>query len=390
MSTHEHLQGFTTRAVHAGQAADPTTGAVSVPIYATSTFAQDGLGQNRGYVYARSGNPTRHAFEEALAAVEEGTEAIAYASGMAATASVLRLLSPGDEVVASEDIYGGAYRLFEQVFRRFGVGFRYVDTSDAQAVGRAIGENTKLLWIESPTNPLLRLTDIRAVSGIAHGRGLLVAVDNTFASPYLQSPLAEGADLSVYSTTKYIGGHSDLVGGAVVVRDEELGRRLHFDQNAEGAVPGPFDAYLALRGLKTLALRMERHCANAAAVASFLQAHPGVEWVTYPGLANHPEHELARRQMRGFGGMVSFRARPRPGESPLDAAARVLSRVRIFFLAESLGGVESLIGHPATMTHLSIPRAEREARGVTDNLIRLSVGIEDVEDLLRDLGQALE
>lgn len=382
-------KGFTTRAIHAGQAADPTTGAVSVPIYATSTFAQDGIGKHRGYVYARTDNPTRHAFEEALAAVEDAHAAISYASGMSATASVLRLLSQGDEVLSGEDIYGGAYRLFEQVFRRFGISFRYVDTSDPAQVERAMGEHTKLLWVETPTNPLLRISDVKELSRIAHARGALVAVDNTFASPYLQSPLSDGADLCVYSTTKYIGGHSDLVGGAVVVRDPELAERVRFDQNAEGAVPGPFDAYLALRGLKTLALRMERHCSSALEIARFLEGQEGVEWVTYPGLPSHPHHALATRQMRGFGGMLSFRVRPRAGETQRDAADRVLSKIRIFFIAESLGGVESLVGHPATMTHLAIPKAEREARGITDNLLRLSVGIEDVQDLLEDLGQAL-
>lgn len=382
-------QGFTTRAIHAGQAPDVATGAVSVPIYATSTFAQEGLGRNKGYVYARSDNPTRHAFEEALAAVEEADAAIAFSSGMAATAAVIRLLEPGDEVLAGEDLYGGAYRLFEQVYRRFGIGFRYVDTTDSRRVQSAIGERTRLIWIETPTNPLLRLTDIAEVSRMAHAKGVRVAVDNTFASPYLQSPLRDGADLTVYSTTKYIGGHSDLVGGAVAVRDAELARRLRFDQNAEGAVPGPFDAYLALRGLKTLALRMERHCENAAAIATLLEGHPKVEWVAYPGLAAHPQRELAERQMRAFGGMVSFRVRPEAGETPRQAAERVLSRLRLFFIAESLGGVESLIGHPATMTHHAIPEADRLTRGITDNLLRLSVGIEDAPDLLRDLEQAL-
>jgi cystathionine gamma-lyase len=381
--------GFRTRAIHAGQPPDPSTGAVIVPIYATSTFAQEAPGRHKGFDYSRTGNPTRQALEEALAAVEGGRYGIAYASGMAAIASVVHLLGAGDEVVAGEDLYGGTYRLFERVYRRFGITVRYVDARDPERLRAAMGPRTRLVWVETPSNPLLGIVDLRAAAQIAHGAGALLAVDSTFASPYLQHPLELGADLVVHSTTKYIGGHSDVVGGAVVVNDPDLAERLHFDQNASGAVPGPFDAWLTLRGLKTLAVRMEAHEQSAREVARFLAGHPEVERVAYPGLPDHPQHELAGRQMRGYGAMLSFAVRPRPGETPRQAAERVLGKVRLFCLADSLGGVESLIGHPASMTHASLPEAERQRRGITDHLIRVSVGLEDVADLLADLRQAL-
>lgn len=381
--------GFRTRAIHAGQEPDSATGAVTVPIYQTSTYAQEGLGRHHGFEYSRTNNPTRHALEEALAAVERGRYGIAYGSGMAATASVIHLLSAGDHVVAGQDLYGGVYRIFERVYRRFGVDVTYVDAVDPNAIAAACNPRTKLVWVETPTNPLLTLVDLEATAGVAHEHGALLAVDNTFASPYLQNPLSLGADVVVHSTTKYIGGHSDVVGGAVVVNDSSLAEQLHFDQNASGGIPGPFDAWLTLRGLKTLAVRMEQHAENAGRLARFLQHHEGVEHVIYPGLSDHPQHALAERQMRNAGGMVSFRVRPRAGESARQSAERVLEKVRLFALAESLGGVESLIGHPASMTHAAIPVEDREARGITDNLIRLSIGIEDGEDLEEDLAHAL-
>lgn len=381
--------GFRTRAIHAGQEPDSATGAVTVPIYQTSTYAQEGLGRHHGFEYSRTNNPTRQALEEALAAVERGRYGIAYGSGMAATASVIHLLSAGDHVVAGQDLYGGVYRIFERVYRRFGVDVTYVDAVDPNAIAAACNPRTKLVWVETPTNPLLTLVDLEATAGVAHEHGALLAVDNTFASPYLQNPLSLGADVVVHSTTKYIGGHSDVVGGVVVVNDSSLAEQLHFDQNASGGIPGPFDAWLTLRGLKTLAVRMEQHAENAGRLARFLQHHEGVEHVIYPGLSDHPQHALAERQMRNAGGMVSFRVRPRAGESARQSAERVLEKVRLFALAESLGGVESLIGHPASMTHAAIPVEDREARGITDNLIRLSIGIEDGEDLEEDLAHAL-
>lgn len=382
--------GFSTRAIHAGQDPDPATGSVTVPIYQTSTYAQDGLGRPRGYEYSRTNNPTRHALEEALAAAERGQFGIAYASGMAATASVLHLIQSGDHVVAGADLYGGVYRIFERVYRRFGVDVTYCDAADATQVAGALRPNTRLVWMETPTNPLLSLVDIAAVAALSRQHGAWLAVDNTFASPYLQNPLELGADIVVHSTTKYIGGHSDVVGGAVIVNDADLAERLHFDQNASGGIPGPFDAWLTLRGLKTLAVRMDRHVQNAMRIARMLESHAGVERTLYPGLPSHPQHTLAGQQMRGPGGMVSFAVRPKSGESRIEAARRVLDRVAVFCLAESLGGVESLIGHPSTMTHAAIPEAERERRGITQNLIRLSVGIEDVDDLMDDLSRALD
>jgi cystathionine gamma-synthase/cystathionine gamma-lyase len=376
---------FATRAIHVGQEADPTTGATVVPIYQTSTFTQEELGKHRGYEYARTGNPTRTALESCLASLESGRYGLAFASGLAATNTVLNLLSAGDHVVVAEDLYGGTYRLFARVFARYGVEFSYVDARDPANVRGALRPNTRLVWVETPTNPLLQLVDLAAVAAVAREGGAWLAVDNTFASPYFQRPLELGADIVVHSTTKYIGGHSDVIGGAVVTSDESVYQDLKFHQNAVGGVPGPFDAWLTLRGVKTLAVRMREHDRNARVVAEFLEPHPAVERVHYPGLAAHPQHELAGRQMSGYGGMVSFAV---AGGRP--AAERVLRSTRLFSLAESLGGVESLISHPATMTHASIPAAERERRGITDNLVRLSVGIEDADDLVEDLRQALE
>lgn len=375
---------FETLAIHAGQEPDRLTGAVTVPVYQTSTFQQDGIGRPRGYEYSRTGNPTRTALETALAAVEGGAGAAAFASGVAATAAVLHLLQPGDHVVAGDDLYGGTYRLFERYFRPWGLAFDYVRATDPEAYRAAMRPSTRLIWVETPTNPLLRLVDIEAVARVARDRGALLAVDNTFASPWLQRPLALGADLVVHSTTKYIGGHSDLIGGAVVWRDAQVGRRIGLYQNAFGAVPGPWDCWLALRGLKTLAVRMQAHCRNAAIVAEWLRRHPSVERVHYPGFEDHPQAELARRQMAAGGGMVSFELR-----GGLAQIERFVARLRLFTLAESLGGVESLVCYPPRMTHASIPPSERRARGISDNLVRLSVGIEHPDDLIRDLEQAL-
>ncbi len=378
---------FSTKAIHAGQDADPTTGATIVPIYQTSTYTQDAVGAHKGYDYSRTINPTRVALETQLAALENAEYACAFASGMAATSAVLNVLSAGDHVIVTDDLYGGTYRLFERVLTRYGLEFTYVDMADMQAVRAALAPNTKMFWIETPTNPLLKLIDIREIASLARaGAGkVIVAVDNTFATPYFQEPLALGADVVVHSTTKYIGGHSDVVGGAAAVNDKSLYETIKFHQNAVGGIPGPHDAWLTMRGAKTLALRMERHAENAQAVAEFLQAHPQVRRVHYPGLPTHPQHELAKRQMSGFGGMVSFTLAGEP-ERAIDFA----NRMKYFSLAESLGGVESLVCHPARMTHGSIPKQEREKRGVTDGLLRLSVGIEDVEDLLDDLRSALD
>jgi cystathionine beta-lyase/cystathionine gamma-synthase/quinol monooxygenase YgiN len=375
---------FSTRAIHAGQAADPATGATIVPVYQTSTFTQRGVGDNLGYDYSRTVNPTRTALETQLAALEEARYGSAFASGMAATAAVLNVLSAGDHVVVSDDLYGGTYRLFTKVLARYGLTFSFVDMSDHLAVTAAIGPNTKLLWIETPTNPLLKLVDIAAV-GALRPTGAIVVVDNTFASPYFQSPLALGADVVVHSTTKYIGGHSDVVGGAALTNDSGLHDTIKFHQNAVGGVPGPMDAWLTMRGAKTLAIRMREHEKNAGAVAHFLEARDDVARVYYPGLASHPQHALARRQMRGFGGMVSFTLR-----GPDARAREFVKHTKLFSLAESLGGVESLISIPAGMTHGSIPVAERLQRGITDGLVRLSVGIEGIEDLIADLTQALD
>ncbi|CAN5281021.1 cystathionine gamma-synthase [soil metagenome] len=378
------MQGFSTRAIHAGQPADPATGATVVPIYATSTYTQAAPGEHKGYEYSRSGNPTRAALETCLAALEGGARGLAFASGLAATTAVFQgLLKPGDEVVAAADLYGGTYRLLEKVLRPWGLVTHYTEDPTAAGFAKLMTPKTKMVWIETPTNPLLQILDIAAIAEVAHKGGALLAVDNTFASPYLTQPLAHGADLVVHSTTKYLGGHSDVVGGAVIGRKAEMDP-IKFFQNAAGGVCGPFDAYLTLRGIKTLAVRMDRHCANAAELAEWLAVHPKVAKIYYPGLPTAQGHAIAAKQMRAFGGMISLQL-----HGGADAARTFMSKTHLFSLAESLGGVESLVNHPATMTHGSIPKAIREARGVDDGLVRLSVGIEDVDDLRKDLHEAL-
>jgi cystathionine beta-lyase/cystathionine gamma-synthase len=377
--------GFATRAIHVGQDPDPTTGAVIVPIYQTSTYAQSEVGVHKGFDYSRTSNPTRAALEACLASLDGGTHGLAFASGMAAEDTLLHLFNTGDHVIASDDVYGGTFRLFHRVLERVGLRFTFVDATCIDNVAGAIEERTRLVWLESPTNPLMKLVDIAAVARLAHERGILVAVDNTFASPYCQRPLELGADVVHYSTTKYLGGHSDVVGGALVTSNDDLWQQLKFLQNAVGAVPGPFDSWLVLRGLKTLAVRMRQHSANALQVACFLQQHERVKAVYYPGLDSHPQHDLARRQMvGGFGGMLSFEVK-----GGVEAAREVARRTRLFTLAESLGGVESLIELPALMTHASVPAERRAEIGIDDGLIRLSVGIEDGDDLVADLEQAL-
>ena len=372
---------FETKAIHVGQDPEPAYGAVSVPIYQTSTYAQEAVGKHRGYDYARTGNPTRTALQQALAALEDGSGALCFASGMAAEANLFYLLKPGDHVVLGDDVYGGTYRLVSRVLTDWGLSFDTVDLADLDALRKAIRDETRIVWCETPTNPLLKVVDIAAVSEIAHQAGAWSVVDNTFASPYLQRPLSLGADVVVHSTTKYLGGHSDVVGGAVVANDDDLLERLAFVQNAAGAVPGPFDCFLTLRGLKTLAVRMEAHCRNAERVVEFLAEHPKVRRLYYPGLPTHPGHQIAARQMRGFGGMISFET-----ETPAHAE-EVCRRTRLFFLAESLGGVESLIEHPGRMTHMSVAGSPLE---VPPTLVRLSVGIEHPDDLVEDLRQALD
>ncbi|HVA33262.1 MAG TPA: cystathionine gamma-synthase [Candidatus Baltobacteraceae bacterium] len=374
---------FSTKAIHVGQGADPATGATIVPIYQTSTYTQERVGEHKGYDYSRTINPTRVALEKQLASLEGAEFGSAFASGMAATAAVLNVLSAGDHAVVTDDLYGGTYRLFSRVLERYGLSFTYVDMSDLAAVSAAVRPNTKLFWIETPTNPLLKLIDIRAIVAMRRP-GQIVVVDNTFATPYFQQPLALGADVVVHSTTKYIGGHSDVVGGVAITADKALHETIKFHQNAVGGVPGPHDAWLTMRGAKTLAVRMREHARNAQAVAEFLESHDEIARVYYPGLASHAQYELAKRQMTGFGGMVSFVL-----EGPQERALDFAHRLRYFSLAESLGGVESLICHPARMTHGSIPKEDRERRGVTDGLLRLSVGIEDEDDLIEDLARAL-
>lgn len=376
---------FETKAIHVGQDADKETGATVPPLHLSSTFTHLELGKHRGYEYSRSGNPTRKALEECLASLEGAEYGLAFASGSAASAAVLSLLEPGDHVLASEDLYGGTYRLFTKVFTRYGLKFTLVSGTDAEVFESAFTDKTRLVWLESPTNPLLSLIDIAEVARAARHRGALTVVDNTFASPYFQQPLALGADIIVHSTTKYIGGHSDLIGGAVLTSDEAVRERLKFHENAAGAVPSPFDCWLTLRGVKTLAVRMSEHERNALAVAEWLESQPAVERAYYPGLNSHPQHELALRQMSGFSGMVSLRL-----ARGLSSAKAFVDSLRLFSLAESLGGVESLACHPASMTHASIPAEERAKRGVDDGLIRLSVGIEAVEDLIADLALALD
>ncbi|MBC7570202.1 MAG: cystathionine gamma-synthase [Spirosoma sp.] len=376
---------FGTKAIHAGVEPDPTTGAIMTPIYQTSTYVQESPGKHKGYEYARTQNPTRDVLQNNLAALENGKHGICYASGLAATDAILKLFRPGDEIIASNDLYGGTYRIMVRVFQEFGLKFRFVDLSDASALEEAITPNTKMVWIETPTNPLLRLVDIAAVANITKPGGIQLVVDNTFASPYLQNPLDLGADIVVHSATKYLGGHSDTVMGAIVLNDDETAQKLAFIQNACGAVPGPQDCFLVLRGIKTLHVRMQRHCENAQKIAEYLQQHPKVSAVHYPGLPTHHGHDLAKRQMRGFGGMLSFEL---VGDR-MDEATRVMESFEVFSLAESLGGVESLCTHPASMTHASIPADERHKNGLKDTLIRLSVGIEDADDLIQDLAQAI-
>jgi cystathionine gamma-lyase len=375
---------FDTRAIHAGQAPEARTGAVVVPVFQTSTYAQASPGVHTGFEYSRTHNPTRDALEDCVASLEGGRFGVAFASGLAAEDAVLHLLEAGDEVVCTDDVYGGTFRLFERVFRKHGIDFKWVDTTDPATLEAALTPKTKLVWVETPTNPMLKLTDIAAAAAAAHRVGALLAVDNTFASPVFQRPLELGADIVHHSTTKYIGGHSDVVGGILAVKDAELRDRLKFVQNAVGAVPGPWDSWLTLRGVKTLGVRMQRHFQNARSIAAFLEGHPKVERVVYPWLESHPQHDLARRQMEGMSGMITVLLK-----SDLDGARRFLEGFEIFTLAESLGGVESLIEHPAIMTHASIPPEIRASLGISDTLVRLSVGIEDVDDLTRDLDAAL-
>ncbi len=375
-----------TKFIHAGAEPDSTTGAIMTPIYQTSTYVQAAPGQHKGYEYARSQNPTRAALESALATIENGQYGLAFSSGVAATDAVIKLLSPGDEVIAASDMYGGTYRLFTKVFEKFGIRFKYVDTTQAENVAKALTPQTKLIWIETPTNPLMNITDIAAVAAISKKAGTILCVDNTFASPYLQNPLDLGADIVMHSSTKYLGGHSDVIQGALVMNDASLREQLYFIQKSCGAVPGPLDCFLVLRGIKTLHVRMKQHCENGTVVAHFLRNHPKVDQVYWCGFSDHPNHDIASKQMKGFGGMLSFTLK----DPSVEAATRVLSGTHLFSLAESLGGVESLINHPASMTHASIPREERLKNGLTDGLIRLSVGIEDAGDLVEDLKQAID
>ncbi len=374
-----------TKLIHAGAEPDPSTGAIMVPIYQTSTYVQEAPAKHKGYEYARSQNPTRKALEDALAVIENGKFALAFSSGVAATDSVIKLLNPGDEVIAASDMYGGSYRLFSKVWERYGIKFIYVDTSNAENVKAAVTKNTKLIWVETPTNPLMNITDLEAVAAISKQAGALLCVDNTFASPYLQNPLDLGADIVMHSVTKYLGGHSDVIQGCLVMNDPALREKLYFIQKSCGAVPGPMDCFLVLRGIKTLGVRMKAHCENGITIAHWLRNHPKVAKVYWPGFEDHPGYGIAKKQMRGFGGMISFELK----NDDVDEAKRVLTSTHLFSLAESLGGVESLINHPASMTHASIPREERIKNGLSDSLIRLSIGIEDAEDLIEDLKKAI-
>lgn len=374
-----------TLCIHAGMEPDPSTGAIMTPIYQTSTYVQEAPAQHKGFEYARSQNPTRQALETALAVIEKGNYGLSFSSGVAATDAVIKLLQPGDEVVAANDMYGGTYRIFTKVFEKFGIRFRFVDTTQVENVEAALSSATKLVWLETPTNPLMNITDIAAIATITKAKGILLCVDNTFASPYLQNPLELGADIVMHSATKYLGGHSDVIQGALIMKDADLRERLYFIQKSCGAVPGPQDCFLVLRGIKTLHIRMERHCQNGAMVAHFLRNHPKVAKVYWPGFEDHPGYAIASKQMRGFGGMISFELK----NNSVEEARRVLSSTHLFSLAESLGGVESLINHPASMTHASIPREERIKNGLRDSLIRLSVGIEDANDLIADLEKAI-
>ena len=376
---------FNTKTIHGGQVLDPAYGAVMPPIYQTSTYAQTTPGGHKGYEYSRTHNPTRHALENALASIENGTYGLAFGSGLAAIDAVIKLLKPGDEVISTNDLYGGTYRLFTKVFENFGVKFQFIGMENASEIEKHINKNTKLIWVETPTNPMMNIIDIEATSKIAKKHNVLLAVDNTFATAYLQQPIDLGADIVMHSATKYLGGHSDVVMGSLVVKDKDLADQLYFIQNASGAVCGPQDSFLVLRGIKTLHVRMQRHCENGRAVAEYLNAHPKIEKVYWPGFETHPNHDIAKAQMKDFGGMVSFTTKG----NNYEEAIKIVEKLKIFTLAESLGGVESLAGHPASMTHASIPKAEREKTGVVDSLIRLSVGIEDIDDLIGDLQQAI-
>ncbi|MFN8792340.1 MAG: cystathionine gamma-synthase [Bdellovibrionales bacterium] len=377
--------GFSTRAIHAGQSPDPSTGAIMTPVYLTSTYVQSSPGVHKGWEYSRTHNPTRRAFEDCLASLEEGTHGFAFASGCAASTTILHLLKQGDHVIANDDMYGGTFRLFDKVLKHNGLEFTYTNLTEVDNFARALKPTTKMVWLETPTNPTLKLVDIRKIAKLAHEKGILVVVDNTFMSPYFQKPLALGADLVVHSATKYIGGHSDVVSGAVVTNRSDLAERLAFLSNSMGGIQSPFDAFMCLRSLKTLPIRMRAHESNAKVVAEFLEKHPKIDKVLYPGLASHPQHALAREQMTGMGGMITFFIK-----GGLEGARKVLENVKVFALAESLGGVESLIEHPAIMTHASVPLENRKALGIDDSLIRLSVGIEDIEDLIADLKSALD
>ena len=378
---------FNTKVIHGGQEnIDPAYGSVMPPIYQTSTYSQSTPGGHKGFEYSRSGNPTRSALERAFASIENGNYGLAFSSGLAAIDAVIKLLEPGDEVISINDLYGGSYRLFKQVFEKYGIKFHFIGMENALTVENYITPNTKLIWTETPTNPMLNIIDIEAIGKIAKAKNILFAVDNTFATPYLQQPLNLGADIVMHSATKYLGGHSDVVMGALVVNDKDLADRLYFIQNASGAVCGPQDSFLVLRGIKTLHVRMQRHCENGRAIAEFLQAHPKIEKVFWPGFETHPNHEIAKKQMNDFGGMLSFSTKG----NNYEQAIKIVEKLKVFTLAESLGGVESLAGHPASMTHASIPKEEREKTGVLDSLIRLSVGIEDIDDLISDLKQALD
>jgi cystathionine beta-lyase len=377
---------FATKAIHAGVHPDPATGAIMTPIYQTSTYVQEGVGNHKGYEYSRTLNPTRHALEKNIAAIENGKHGACFGSGLAAIDCVIKMLNPGDEIISTNDLYGGSYRIFNTIFAKYGLIFHFVDMQNPAAVEALVNENTKLIWVETPTNPMMNIIDIEAMAQISKRAGALLCVDNTFATPYLQNPLDLGADMVMHSVTKYLGGHSDVVMGALVCNDDALATEMYRIQNSSGAVTAPMDSFLVLRGIKTLHLRMQRHCENGEKIARYLQTHPKVDKVYWPGFETHPNHDVAKKQMRGFGGMISFTLK----DNQLQDALDLVKKVEIFALAESLGGVESLIGHPATMTHASIPKEVREQSGVVDSLIRLSVGVEDAEDLIADLESALK
>jgi cystathionine beta-lyase len=376
---------FGTKAIHGGLEPDPTTGAIMTPIYQTSTYVQEAIGEHKGYAYSRSANPTRSALESNIAAIENGQYGACFASGIAAIDCVIKMLNPGDEVISTDDLYGGTYRIFKTIFEKYGIVFHFVDMLDLQNVKRTINGNTKLIWVETPTNPMMNIIDVEATAKIAKEAGVMLAVDNTFATPYLQNPLDQGADIVMHSATKYLGGHSDIVMGALVCNDEAIAKEMYRIQNSSGAVTGPMDSFLVLRGIKTLHVRMQRHCENGEKIARWLKTHPKVNKVYWPGFEDHPNHAIAKRQMRGYGGMISFSIKG----NRLEDAKKLAVGTKLFALAESLGGVESLIGHPATMIHASIPKEEREKTGIVDSLIRLSVGIEDADDLIADLEEAM-